>query len=771
MDSRVPETISSNNIHITKEIYLLIVIIVLHLVSISISSVFRAENYIIFFLFFSIIEILLFTVYCIPKEYTANTSLLTGIILLEFLFYITFLLIVNRYFLNLFFFDTKILTIVIIILIGMIIFESTNESRKHSVREYYRPYLKSFTLTNIKTILLSKEFKFILLSFILSLLIRVPFYNQLHSNDVMYLIWQSKQIIFGKFDFLYFDFWTLFEASPFSSYPIGSVLLMSFNVYLFPNSLEMALFFYNVICLMFGITISFKFYKLFHQEDSYAFLFSIFAFNFPYLLYYTIGSTTSRFPAMVFIYVFFYLLVKYHQTKQIQFFILSVLSWLFSLFLHRMNLILVFFLGIYVLYLIVLKLKSKFQLTVNFANSKFLIPGVTIFLIEISYFMQYIFISTLQSFHNPISDRFHIPALLTYNINFILVYYTFFSIIFVFFLIIVPLFIYQDIFTFLNIDKIILVLFIPFFIFIGRTDYAGFLVSPFFALMAVIGLKYFNTLFKEKFMGLTLIVFALTAYTVLYQILWADQGVYFYAQLLLFLITFLICVLLIKNNKIIKMQTGKYIIQQALKFEKSLFLILVFLFFILGSMSYSYVQVNQYETFPPHELYITNQVKDIVNFMDELQPATFSAYNFAVELQIAAYLGWPFLGDFYQESILLNNFTNQTAILHNRVLKPPTKWSETFIFDVSLNLGNNITLGFGGDLYRTLMKYPVDSPIGQYIIKNMNLRYFVTDSSGSSLSNNYRDSTVNSTFILSLYSSNQVSILHKNDYFSLWKIF
>lgn len=588
-----------------------------------------------------------------------------------------------------------------------------------------------------------KEMIFILLVILISAILRIPALVGPVSNDVWFIIWESRLLFEGHLNDLIIHPFSVFGAYLFSPYPIGSLVAFRFfDIISFKNeflAVNLYTFFFVAITAIF----SFKFFKyIFNdQREGYkedipnylAFIGSLFYINFPYLIYFSYNNASARLPIMTIIPLFMLYSLqairKYHYAPYLK----SLGLFILMFFFHRMVLpllIVPILVGLYLIVQLVIKknekLSEKYQQLKDFVSRNFVYVFAIILVVLLAIGFLYYYLVNASLFNYGVNNIFlayltHIFGGTMYNGWGTLVFISLFGLV-----LLSSRFRIKTNSSYTNIQYLILLL-LPLTVFLSN-PYDIYLVVIVPIILALYYIQHFA--FKtdgiKPILNASLLIFfgsAIVAINALTN--FGQTSLSFYLPILIIVgcfsiimgISILVAYFHTKNTRERRISFA-HILKQAPK--------IVPIVLVASSMIYSrfYIDLQTIlipkdypNYFPSNTLTVEEEI--IANYMSSTPKTLFGCVTHMTGIRISVLSGCFDISDAHSLSLLLTGYYTIDEIKENATLKPIYLWWEVSIYDLPDNM---LT---GREIFEVLVRGEANTT-SLDLVHALNLEYFIS---------------------------------------------
>lgn len=525
----------------------------------------------------------------------------------------------------------------------------------------------------------NKNFLYCLLIALITLILRIP-KEALPGFDAFKLIWESQQILEGNFQAWLVHPLSIFGAYPYSGYPIGTVLCLSFFMFIANSNIIASVYMFTSFFTVLSIIAFYAFSLELFNNRVYALIATLFYETAAIYSEFSLNAS-PRLTFMVFFPLILLTSLKFLKTRKIKYLVFNVASIAISMLFHRMGMILFLFSLFSVLILASEKLLrfllSKHHLVscINFIKKNYyLVLGLFNFLV---------LCFTLILFHN---QRWWVnknPSFITTNVHIIdtgintIIDYT---------LALGPIILLSVISPFIlrfsnensfqkRSMKLLLFNMSIFLPMVGYVAYTRFFIIPSFALFSTIGFVILYNM-KKSTLFLSLCCLIPVLFVGSYLIFWRSVPIYPIIALILFILI-LIAILVSSIHTFYK----------PIKFSQiDLKKIVIFIFVISILFSNSFIMdsktiYSDHSTNDGKRIYFDEE-KEIVSFLENTEKGMITAYYTVLEVRIASFTHNLFLNSHI--SLLESGLVTFNDIRETSVLKPIYNWYEVFIYSNSL---------------------------------------------------------------------------------------
>ena len=572
-------------------------------------------------------------------------------------------------------------------------------------------------------------------------MIRIPRISGPYGFDGFYLYWETQKLIEGQYFDWYINFFSFLGIYPFSSYPIGSLLILAPFILVF-NDLELSILAYSIVLSSFAFLSSYLLGKELFNSSKYRVLFALFYVNNPVFLFFSYFTSTARLSLLVMVPIFLIYLLRFLEDRKVKDLLLTGGTYILLLFLHRLSFIYSFLLLIPLFYYVIpIQIKTRFEKLIYY--KKYLI--ITLLAIFIYLIGIILLPSRNLGTKNPLpfsTGQFlfdtiigdMIDALFNWGL---LVFLLPFGL-----LVIVKTELYAEICS-KNICKNLFWLFFPLIGIVTEPAFSRIILLPLVCLLSILGVF---ALTKISFGDIILILVSsfIVLFLNLYNIFW--RGIDFYLPFVFIL--FFLVLLAIGLKKRLSFQFPQY-----KNHYVSSIVIITFVFFSLFVIDSKSSLVELKPVMP----YMSDEEVLISNYLSQREKGTFAAYSDMLESRIAAKTGWLGLREFHSGPLMILNYYSKSEIESTSVLKSIFDWNDVYIFEWE---------GFTSEgLFRHLM-WKTNTTTGLEIINNVNLRFLITRIE----SNNIEDDIYVSFSIFIQDLNNNYSCPFTTQNFCIWDL-
>lgn len=555
-----------------------------------------------------------------------------------------------------------------------------------------------------------KDVLICILIFLILLVLRIP-KTPLPGVDAFKLIWEAQNIIAGNWQAWLIHPLSIIGAYPYSGYPIGSVLCLSFFMLIANSNIVISVYLFTFTFTILSI-ITFYILSKYLFNNRYLAFFSTLIFETAPIYSEFSLNASARLPFMAIYPLIFLTILKFLRTRKIRFLLLNLFLTIISMFFHRMGMIL-FVLTLSVIIIVVFEklIKSlisrdKFTEKITKINKKFYF--------YLGIFNSFILITTLLLFHNQSWWANKNPNILVTNISIIDTgFTTILDYVFAFgplllITLITPYIIDSSnnpIFK----DKAVKIFLLSQSIFlpmIGAVAYTRFFLLPLYAIFTTFGLARINEMKRSKiFLGFISLLSIVLIFA--YTFLWRSIPVYSYIALAVFIcILGFILILYLQNIKKIKLFSGKTIKVSII----GLLMLSVMLsssFIVDSKIVFSNTEEEEWIIFYEEE-------SEIITFLEAQEKGVITSYYDLLERRIAT-----FTNNLHLKSptfLLESGYYTSEQIIMASQLKSLTNWNEPYIYSNSLPNHN---------YFHRLLYECQDYSNATFLVESLNISYII----------------------------------------------
>ncbi|MHA1221806.1 MAG: hypothetical protein ACTSP3_00835 [Candidatus Heimdallarchaeaceae archaeon] len=530
----------------------------------------------------------------------------------------------------------------------------------------------------------ARESLFFLLMLCISLLVRFPRENGIIGKDTYFLMKEATLLVNGNLQTLIHPL-SLLGVYPFSTYPIGSLLAFGFFYIIAQRGYIAATWLYMITFILVGLITSKKLFSYIFKENRFSYFLSLIYINMPYITLFSYFNSTARLPFYSLMPIFYLCLLKYIKEEKKKDLLFMFISMIILFFFHRMAMALA--LSTYVIGLIFILKILKFYGNKHNSIKKLLYLSNKHF--EIIYFAICLFLISINYILKDMFDLFIRDSLFFDPKNGLIEYYG--TIIvsnlvgrvgpIIIFSMMGLIIAYRKKKKMYDIDyksiKYLLLISIPFFVFI-QSVYVGYmLVVPSIAIAGIT----FYFLLKEKWVAIAASLafssFFIIGYIILH-FLAINIGNYVYIAPLIGVILLVITYLSLDFQRNILKKYRLYYKRILLPFILSL---LLFHTFFIIDLNNKFLPQNQDS---PSGVF-SEEEKLLSQFLNENNNGTFDAYSLKLGARIALYSNKYQLSDMHSVSLVQAGIYSISQITKSTVIKPIIYWYQLTIFNSSLH--------------------------------------------------------------------------------------
>ncbi|MHA1125040.1 MAG: hypothetical protein ACTSO7_11445 [Candidatus Heimdallarchaeota archaeon] len=636
-----------------------------------------------------------------------------------------------------------------------------------------------------------KNRHFVIIALVVNLIIRIPRMLFAHGLDGFLAIWEAQLILRGEYFKNGFNFLSLLGLTPYSGYPIGTLLLVSLFLLIAGKHLMISILLYDLTFTVIFVLCVYFLANVLELNKTAKLYFTLILTTLPNIFSFSYYQSSARLPFFALLPLVLAFLLKFNKEKKIKYLLFATGITILLNFIHRMGLIVFVIILLSVLLYAVDKLTKRDFLT-SFHEKEYSLAESEIENENPSTRLKAK--KSVLSVINYIIRRFWIFGIIgLYAIGFIVFGLNFEN---------VYLRSKFNIFCYVHaiIDCNVIYLVIqpiadqwfhygvPFLLFLGSLIFMAIprfsnILSEFNKSSSNLKLFYFILPFILVFQLIYSYYFlayiiALTGALLLQKLeetkykhyLWPGCGilvglfftVYHFATstpilpyliiglfLLVVSITAIILLLVNKSREYFTLKIGH--IYNRFKIPMVLFIgiLMVNSMFIVDR---SALFTNRNQSIFEH---ITREEREIADFLLENGYGTFESFDQTVSIHIAALTGWYILQDPHNRGVfLLENRTVDDLPLEFTLF---VDWPNMVLFGCDNSYGMGI-------LYNQIFRVSCYSVDALVLLKRYNIRYFV--SSRHTNTSSAWQYTINSVFIESLYS--YVPIVKTTENYFVW---
>ncbi len=571
----------------------------------------------------------------------------------------------------------------------------------------------------------------LLLVMFLSAILRLPLWGGFTGSDGLLLIWEAKRFLLGDLTLLYAHPLDLLSMTPYSPYPVGSVLLTAAALLLSGMDFQLATFTYSLLILPWLVFFSYRLNVLLLRDELAAAAGAFMYANYPILLQYSYLTMTARLPVLAIIPLFLEQLVVHAQTHRSRPLLCATLLAVVSNFFHRMAFVLFAFVVAAVLSPYVLHwgrtATARFH-KIAIAPFRRLRRWLTLGRLEtvvltlvVAGGVFFSYILSLMFYFGPIlsiSFTTHSP-LADYLFAFVSAYWTDWGVI-ALAMPFLPLAVHS---RRVEVDGdwhgigLFIVITLPALPMLANFIYARFLFAANFFVFGLLGIEYLLGVSRRR---RSLSVILLGAATIGYYWFY-DRFVTPLDELLL--LAYGLGLVFIAIGLTEFLLSGQRVLPRlrTLLGRREIWLTLLCL-----ALAFNSVVFVDAETFltPPDAggvtRYMTAEEMEVANYLASHAPnmsVTISAYSWLLDARLGASTGLIYLTDDHGIALVVVGLVDKSDVYRQMVLKPVTEWHGARIF-------------YGGSdpktVYRNLMNMSYTNSTAQSLIRELRLKFFVT---------------------------------------------
>ncbi|MBD3189752.1 MAG: hypothetical protein GF308_03870 [Candidatus Heimdallarchaeota archaeon] len=629
----------------------------------------------------------------------------------------------------------------------------------------------------------------IIIAVVVNLLIRIPRMLYAQGSDGFTAIWEAQLLLNGVYFKNGFNIFTLLGLVPFSGYPIGILLILSFFLLITGNHVMIAtLLFDFIFTIVFVISAYFLGTEL-EIKESTKIYFVVLLTTLPNIFSKSYYQTSPRFPFFALLPIIFMLLLKFTKKKEIIPLIGAILLSIVLNFIHRMASVLFAIILLSIFIVVVNKLakrniiydlhnidmktkaekennddlnqkttKNKFHSFISYSKQRFWVIGI-IGLYAIGFV---IFGTSMQNvfYRSKFNVYCYVKAIIDCDFIYLLSQpiidqWFHYGIPFLLFLIsIIILFIPKFRYLLNKINKnesnLYLLTFCLPFILTYQLIYSFYLICYVITLISAIFLQ---TMEKKKLRHYLWPIGGLivSGFIIIYHFFTATKVLPYFICALFVMTVSISALFLLSIKKLRKWFSLNF---KHIYNKMKIPMILLFIIIIFNSMFIVDRSILFTKRVNSIQEYITPEEREIADFLSQNGFGTFDSFDYTFSTHIATLSGWYFIQDQHNLGVFL--LEDQIVKNKNCNFTLFSNWPNFEFFECSYTHGIRIL----SQLYRTEC-YSIDALM---ILKTYNIRYFI--SSRHTNTSYAWEYTINSVFIESLYS--YVPIIKITDNYYVW---
>ena len=614
----------------------------------------------------------------------------------------------------------------------------------------------------------------ILIALIINLVIRIPRMLYAQGLDGFLAIWEAKLILNGDYFSNGFNFFSLLGLTPYSGYPIGSLLILCFFLLIAGKNVMISILLFDLFFTILFVVCTYFLSAELEMKHPTNLFFILIMTTLPNILTFSSYTSSVRYPFFAILPLVLALFLKFNKEKKIIYLMLAVFMSVILNFFHRMALVLFGVMIISVLFFIIEKITGKNNL-LNFHNKKLDVGMSEIqnenstlrlktrnyFIAFLNYFKQRFWIFSIiglfvigfllfganiesviytskfniYCYLKPIVDNESLYLLIQPIVD----QWFHYGIPFILFLIsILIMFIpkFDRLLSVINNKpaNLFLIFYILPFVFVYQLIYSYYFLCYIVALLSAILIQLLeNNKFRHYLYSIGGLIVGI--FITFYHFIVTEVLPYLIIGLFLIGISSFTVILLMvqRTRKWLSNKIG-YIFSKT-----NLFAVFTFGIIILNSIfivDRHSIFTSSDQLVSPH---VTKEERDIAEFLSQNGIGTFDSFDNTLSTHVAALCDWYYIQDIHNLGVFLIEERNiENLSCH---MTPISSWFSFSFFNCSNTNGRSV-------FYQLITKpcYTIDAFI---ILKKYNLRYFI--SARNSNTSLIWESRVDSVFIQSLY--------------------
>lgn len=209
----------------------------------------------------------------------------------------------------------------------------------------------------------------VLIALIINLIIRIPRMLYAQGLDGFLAIWEAKLILNGDYFSNGFNIFSLLGLTPYSGYPIGSLLILCFFLLIAGKNVMISILLFDLFFTILFVLCTYFLSAELEMKHPTNLFFILIMTTLPNILTFSSYTSSVRYPFFAILPLVLALFLKFNKEKKIIYLMLAVFMSVILNFFHRMALVLFGVMIISVLFFIIEKITGKNNL-LNFHNKK-----------------------------------------------------------------------------------------------------------------------------------------------------------------------------------------------------------------------------------------------------------------------------------------------------------------------------------------------------------------------------------------------------------------
>ena len=564
----------------------------------------------------------------------------------------------------------------------------------------------------------------IVLIMVVALVLRIPRVPHVLAGDGLTLVVESMSFLQGNILPWTIHPLSLFGMYAFSGYPVGSVIVMSFSLFLSGGNIELATFLFTTFFVIICSYTSYKLMDYVFDDERLAWIGVAFYTFMPIIYDFTYNTPSSRVLFLAFFPLVVLFLLKSINENSLKNIIEAVIITIIMMLFHRMGIVAFVFIAITIVLILfkrIIQNREMNSTTAMHLNRTFCI----IYLISAA---GLIVLSVILYGLNPknlLPPEFRVgifaiidPTLIGITIDYFLFYCAELSLAIIGLIFVTMSLWRSNIILDENSSKYILLLAfsLPLLLFLRTPAYSRHLLAPIVAVLAVYGFEKLSTNYNRRYIQAILVVnvSGFLSFILLYSLLW--RNIVFFASIML-IGSLTLIILAFLEDWLLGFVNSKSDFRWNRQYLAVLLVSFIVLFAMVNrdmrfSTTIGDLSISSYVT--EEELIISNYIRDELLAYPEI-PVLLASHR-SLAIRIASYAGIDYLSNPHGTQLIVTNFVTPLDAIQNSSFISFANILDLHLYEHDTN---------SKFIWSTIMRSNYTNDQTQKLLGDLNIRFFV----------------------------------------------